>query len=222
MSKLAVVIPCRNQGATLARAIESALPQCDHVIIVDDSSDDGTYKLIEHYWTKYPAQVKFLRFFRQRGVVASRNAAIAEVKVDYILPLDADDVLLPDAAKTLLKHASLETFVYGSWVEHPIGVVKTPSPIGMINRKNIAHATFLFSKVAWEKVGGYDPDFEIGCEDWSFMLALLRAGYRAVQVDEPIYERTVSGSGRSSACQRNKAAIESLLNEKFGLTLPHA
>ena len=211
-----VIIPCFNQGDALARAIESALPQCDRVIVVDDHSTDTTGAVIEKYWSQYPHHIGFLRFFRQRGVCAARNAAIQKATTTWILPLDADDWLMPDAVENL-RCGSEQHFVYAGWYEHPPGIPKTPAPIGMLRKKNVAHATFLFSRAMWESVGGYDPDFDVGCEDWAFMLALVQQGYHAIRLNVPLYHRTVSSTGRSAACKTNASAIKALLNEKFGV-----
>ena len=36
----------------------------------------------------------------------------------------------------------------------------------------------------WEDVGGYDPAFRTGYEDWDFWLGALERGWRGAKVDE--------------------------------------
>ncbi|HET9593723.1 MAG TPA: glycosyltransferase [Solirubrobacterales bacterium] len=91
---VSVVIPCWNQGPYLGEAIESVLAQtwpALELIVVDDGSEDNSYEVAG----RYPG-VRRLRQ-RNRGVAAARNRGLAECSGDYIVFLDADDRLLPNA-----------------------------------------------------------------------------------------------------------------------------
>jgi glycosyltransferase involved in cell wall biosynthesis len=94
---VSVVIPCHNQGRFLRDAIESALRQTHpavEVIVVDDGSSDETAAVAGMY--------PMARLIRQRnqGAPAARNAGLARGEGEYVLFLDADDRLLPDAIAT--------------------------------------------------------------------------------------------------------------------------
>ena len=91
---VSVVIPCWNQGAYLGEAIESVLAQRYpelELTVVDDGSEDNSYEVA----ARYPG-VRRLRQPRG-GVAAARNRGLAESEGDYLVFLDADDRLLPDA-----------------------------------------------------------------------------------------------------------------------------
>lgn len=218
--EVTVIIPCHNQGATLRRAVESAL-EARQIVIFNDASTDHTQRVAKELESEY-AHIKLIRFTSPipSGVCNARNSAIAlyPPKDALILPLDADDALFPGAVQTFADHWDFDTFVYSGWEErYDDGTFRIVSPphIGMLNRKSIAHSTFLFSRADWKEVGGYHPDFNIGAEDYAFMCALVNAGKRAVRIDQPLYQYTVSKTGRAAKCQRRWASIQALLREHY-------
>ena len=108
-----MIIPCYNQAGFLADAIESVLAQTHaarEVIVVDDGSTDATSVVAG----RYPG-VRCLRQPKQ-GVSAARNAGLRAATGIYVIFLDADDRLLPnalaDGAEYLRAHPACG-FVYG-------------------------------------------------------------------------------------------------------------
>lgn len=220
--KISVVIPTFNMASTLKRAIESALPQADEVIVINDGSTDETRDVLQSI--NHP-RLLYANFEANAGVCRSRNTAIGLSRCDWFVPLDADDVLLPGALNALRNEASARWFVYGDWLEKIDGqIVRKPaSPIGMLDRKNVAKATFLFSRAMWQEVGGYDSDFErTGGEDWAFMCALVNAGFRGAKVDAPIYQYTVRTDGRAARVVEHAEEVMALLKAKYPKVFPHA
>lgn len=105
---VSVVIPCYNQARFLSDAIESALDQtCPplEVIVVDDGSTDHTASVAERYHG--------LKYVRQRnaGAPSARNYGFRESHGDFLLFLDADDRLLPEA----LAHGLAALRLHNDW-----------------------------------------------------------------------------------------------------------
>lgn len=153
------------------------------------------------------------------GVSGARNIAIQWMVSDgLIIPLDADDELLPDAVNTLANAWEPGTWVYGGWIEVEADgtetVISAPPP-QMLNRKTLCHATMLFHRDDWAKVGGYDPDFNLGGEDWAFQVALTAAGVRPVRVDQPIYRRHIGVNARTVQARSYGDVILRLLRDKY-------
>jgi hypothetical protein len=95
MFRFSVVVPTYNRAATLRRAIDSVLAQsCDdfELIVVDDGSTDTTATVIESFGDG-PRCVSQ----PNRGVSAARNAGAATASAPWIVFLDSDDELSPDA-----------------------------------------------------------------------------------------------------------------------------
>jgi GT2 family glycosyltransferase len=90
---VSVIIPCYNYGEFLQQAIDSVWRQTHlyyQVIVVDDGSADDTYDICCKNNVVY---VKTERV----GVSAARNIGIAHSSGDYLVFLDADDILYPNA-----------------------------------------------------------------------------------------------------------------------------
>lgn len=87
-----------NAMDTVTDAIESALKQSWkplEILIVDDSSIDGTWELLCCMANKNP-ELKIFQNKTNRGVAASRNKIIKEAKGEFIAFFDDDDISLPE------------------------------------------------------------------------------------------------------------------------------
>jgi glycosyltransferase involved in cell wall biosynthesis len=96
---VSVVIPCYDQGRFLAEAIASAVDQSEpaaEVVVVDDGSTDDTGDV---------ARAAGVRCLRQqnRGLAAARNTGWRAARGDFIVFLDADDRLRPEALRAGLE-----------------------------------------------------------------------------------------------------------------------
>jgi glycosyltransferase involved in cell wall biosynthesis len=92
--EVSVVIPCYNQGKFLGEAIKSVLDQTFHdfeIIVIDDGSTDDTAAIA----SGYPSIV--YKYQENRGPSTARNEGFAISNGTYIVFLDADDRLLPEA-----------------------------------------------------------------------------------------------------------------------------
>lgn len=96
-----IITPVYNRGDCVARCIESVIcnlnrhSNIEH-IIVDDGSSDDSVSIIEDYALKY-SHIHFLKFSKNRGVNAARNAAINVAKGKWCILLDSDDYFVDNA-----------------------------------------------------------------------------------------------------------------------------
>jgi glycosyltransferase involved in cell wall biosynthesis len=100
-----IVIPCFNQAHFLGDAIESVLAQTHseiEVVVVDDGSRDNTVEVAR----RYPG-VRYVREENQ-GLAAARNTGLAQVDADFVVFLDSDDRLMPEAIETGLRELEAE------------------------------------------------------------------------------------------------------------------
>lgn len=212
---ITVIIPCYNMANTLARAVESAInANASWVIVVNDGSTDNCWQVAHRLRELHSDRVMYIENTVRLGVCASRNLAIQKSETGLIVPLDADDQLTPQSLMVLSEGYTSNTWVYGNWIENGDTVIAPPP--GMLDRKNVCHATMLFATGDWIAANGYDPDFNIGGEDWAFQLALTRAGVTPVKVNEPIYIRDVSVNARTHKARDRIPMINQLVKEKYG------
>jgi glycosyltransferase involved in cell wall biosynthesis len=96
--KVSVVIPCYNQAQFLSEAIESVLSgtyQDFEVIVVNDGSEDDTEEVASAYVAEDP-RVRLITQ-QNRGLAEARNRGLADAQGEYVVFLDADDLLLGNA-----------------------------------------------------------------------------------------------------------------------------
>ena len=87
----------KNEEDTLPRCLKSVLPAVDELVIVDTGSTDGTKKIAESFCAKvydYPWQDDF---------AAARNFSFSKATKDFVMWLDADDVIDADNLQKLLR-----------------------------------------------------------------------------------------------------------------------
>ncbi len=106
---ISVVIPTYNERDNIARIINSLEESCSsdvrEIIIVDDNSPDGTWKVVGELKNK----IKKLRLVRRIGASGLPSAIIEGInnaKGDYILWMDCDLSHPPNLIKEMLKYAS--------------------------------------------------------------------------------------------------------------------
>lgn len=172
--KISVIIPAYNAAKWLRASVASVQRQtrpADEIIIVDDGSTDGTPDLCREL------EDKGIRCMRRAngGLSAARNSGVAMATGDWLLFLDADDVLFPDALGKLSATAqhSGSGVVYGFVLQRGETLLKTklhslPRAIGEPPRA--AEAAFWWTPISTagcalinrslnEKVGGFDEAF---------------------------------------------------------------
>jgi glycosyltransferase involved in cell wall biosynthesis len=82
----------KNEARVLKRCLDSVRPFVHHWIIVDTGSTDGTQELIRKELSGVPGEL-FERPWKNFGHNRSEALALARGKADYILIMDADEVL---------------------------------------------------------------------------------------------------------------------------------
>lgn len=218
--KVSVIIPCFNLGQYLDDAISSVESQTYsdwEIIIVDDGSTErettDAIKIIE-------AQKKH-RIIRQKnsGPAAARNKGIKEAKGEYIVCLDADDILTPtyfEKALNLIVGEDEKTAFITTWLQEfglRNNIWKTSDyNVSELLITNIVHAGSLFKKLAWEEVGGFEEDRKLqGYEDWEFWLSLIEAGYKWAVVKEPLFLYRIRHNSLLSTAKNNHPEKYSLI-----------
>jgi hypothetical protein len=91
---ISVIVACYNQARFLSSSIESVLNQTylqREVIVVDDGSSDHPETVANQY-----TQISFIQQANQ-GASAARNAGWRKSRGEFLVFLDADDRLLPNA-----------------------------------------------------------------------------------------------------------------------------
>ncbi|MCK5894325.1 MAG: glycosyltransferase family 2 protein [Endozoicomonadaceae bacterium] len=114
-----IVIPAYNYAGSLARALKSVLEQVGNdyeVLMVDDGSTDNTSAVISRLLQTYPERFRTVTR-SNAGSAATRNYGIENTTGEWLIFLDADDELMPDALSELRRfieqHSAVKLVVGG-------------------------------------------------------------------------------------------------------------
>ena len=192
--KVSIIVPAYNEEvngvASLQHLLRSTYPNFD-VVFVDDGSKDETYARIMAAFKDHP-QVRI--FTKPNGGKASAlNYGIAQTDADYLLCIDADTHLLPDAVAQLMKHFTSENTgaVAGNVkVGNRRNLLTRWQHIEYVTSQNFDRLAFArinaitvipgaigaFRKEAIIAAGGFTSD--TFAEDCDLTMRLLRTGYK--------------------------------------------
>ncbi len=105
MKSITVFTPTFNRAHTLQRAFNSLLQQTSkdfEWLIIDDGSTDGTKELVESFSENADFNIRY--FWKENG---GRHTAVnysyQYLRTPYVVTLDSDDELLPDAIELMLQ-----------------------------------------------------------------------------------------------------------------------
>ena|SRR3990167_5777912 len=183
---MTISISSYNQAEYLREAIESALAQtvpCE-VICVDDGSTDNSLEIAR----SYEPQIKVISQVN-KGLSSARNTGLMNTTGDYFIPLDADDILLPNCIEEILKYdtdiisPSFKCFGKG---QDTVILMPNPTIEDFKTANRIGYCSAIKRSVLLE-VGGYNPKMVWGAEDLDLWFDLLKRGKKLVTIPEVLW-----------------------------------
>jgi glycosyltransferase involved in cell wall biosynthesis len=171
---VSIVIPCFNAAATIGSAIESALRQSNvslDVLVIDGDIDGGSTDDSLAIVRSFEPRVRVLSGPNQ-SISAARNRGIAETTSEWIVFLDADDLLLPETLRLRLETAEATgaDVVVCDWQEFfdeggstldgavrsiDLGALKASIGTGFVADIWATTAALLYRRSLVEKIGGF-------------------------------------------------------------------
>jgi hypothetical protein len=195
---VSVIVPCYQHAHFLDQSLKSVLDQTYNnweCIIVNDGSPDET-NLVALKWTAKDERFKYLEQ-ENKGLSGARNAGIEICEGEYILPLDADDILDKDYLKTIVPEIlkqpeaaviSCYTKFFQGNTNTIVGELKPESgTVTSLLYQNQLVATSLFRKASWKQVGGYDETMKKGFEDWDFWISIVKLNKNYIVIQKYLF-----------------------------------
>ena len=191
------------------------------VLIVNDGSMDNSLQLAKQLASSYP-EIKILDQPNQ-GVAKARNSGIHAAEGDFILCLDADDLIsknyLSEALATLQGNPSIKV-VYCKAVKFNEKGQKNwnlkPFSRYQLARDNMIFVSALFRKEDWKACGGFSEDMSYGREDWEFWIKMLKNGGEVIQLPFIgfFYRLTPTSKRKKTGTNQKKRERIAYLNAK--------
>lgn len=219
---VSVIIPCYNHGRFLVETVQSILDSTYkqlEIIIVDDGSKDNSRTIAEKLVEMYTN----IQYFYQNnaGPSRARNHGISKAKGQYILPLDADDLISTNYIAAAVAAFEADTALKVVYAQaEKFGAVNKPWKLKPFSRRalaldNMIYVSALFRRVDWARIGGYCEDPVCCREDWEFWIKLLKDGGEVLQLPfVGFYYRIHPDSRRKSMTKAKKSAEIAYLNSQ--------
>lgn len=208
---ISVIVPCYNMASYVAQTLFSLKCQTYddwECIVIDDRSKDNSSSVILNETFGHSRFT--VQMIENSGVAVARNTGIEQARGEYILCLDADDMLVPNALKVFATtwaanpDASLlvpQIHCFGACKDH----IKERTWFGYEDLKIRCTPpnSSCFKKKDWERVGGYRSGTMY--EDWEFWLRLLYNNDKVINIPEVLIEYRVRGCSRVHEAGKERA-----------------
>ncbi|WP_343616143.1 glycosyltransferase family A protein [Flavobacterium sp.] len=216
-TKVSIIVPCYKQAHFLKDSLQSVLDQSYpywECIIVNDGSPDNTAAIAKQ-WTTRDSRILYVEK-ENGGLSSARNFGIKQSKGEYIVALDADDILHKDYLIKLVPELENDPSLaivssYREFFrENKENVFFKEKAKGTNYRdfmfENILMPSSMYRKKYWNEVGGYDENMKKGFEDWDFWLSITKNGRKFKFVQEYLFYYRKS---------KNSMLIDTLKNHRI-------
>lgn len=213
---ITVFITCYNEGPLLLEAVESLDQQTDRdfevVIVNDRSPDTETQRICETL--ERERRLRVVWHEQNRGLSGARDSGFEAMSGEIAVPLDADDILPPDAVADIRKGFESRPnadFLFGNYLvrKRESGEERlfrarpwAGSDGRLMPGRLVKHWRLLGTspckKTVWERIGGYRDRYANDLQDKDFWIRAIDAGAKGYYLDRPIYVWNRSEKGMNS------------------------
>lgn len=226
--KLTLAICLYNAERYIVDTLQSVMRQSMqdfYLLIVNDCSTDRSLEVVEQFFVKYPRQYELVSFEQNQGIGYARHFAERHATTKYMMFLDADDFLKPNAIETIYNKITSDNdlMAVGCYLEYMdengkkmggglfLGETTKEGFYEKAKNKKLIfmQPTAIYDRELALSVGGYvidgypkgKPRYQDYCEDldlWTRMSDLYTEG-KAIIVVPKVLCRYRKGSGLSSS-----------------------
>ena len=208
--KFSIVIPCYNQANFLRNCYLSLISQRHRnweAIIINDGSTDETETVINQIIGFDKRVQTFIQ--PNAGLSSARNLGIKNITGNYVIFLDADDMLLPDCLShiqiEILKNPMVKLLQVGyrHISQNGNAVYQIVNPIA---KKNLL-PDILFNNIGpvhslciehtlLQKIGYFDESLK-SCEDWDYWIRVSFVHNEITTIQEPLVDYRMNNNSMS-------------------------
>jgi len=216
---ISVIMPVKNGGKYLKRALNSLQKQTDYeVLFCDGGSNDNTLDIVNQYSIK-PIS------YSDKSTEDAINIGITYSKGDILTWLMYDDELLPNAFETVSKFFADNPDILWAYSpcelrypEHSIWMGTDPEITleKMLKQNQISGVAVYFRPEFFEKCGRVDTDYHVA-SDYELWLRAVSMGVIPKQIPTPtvIYHAHGDNQGmRPAGVEESQRAINKYSNAK--------
>jgi glycosyltransferase involved in cell wall biosynthesis len=190
-ARVAVVIPCFNEGAPLREAAASVLGEAgvaERVVVDDGSTSELTRTILGELGRQGFGVIRQ----ENKGPSPALMAGVAATSAPFVFRLDSDDLLEPGALDALADALDAHPEAAAAWGDlQTFGLIDMRMPSNPVldpwhlTFANLLPSCSLYRRTALLAVGGWQ--FRGGIDDWDLWMSFAESGYGGVYVPRVVY-----------------------------------
>lgn len=208
--KLSVIIPAYRAEKYLKEAVDSVrnqegFPEDSQIIVIDDGSDDRTVEIARSLGALVLKQ-------DHKGAAAARNAGLKEAEGDFILLLDADDVLNKGSLKQFFSQFEKDPDLYACFskaTEFFSPELEEKDKEGLRLKVEPYGGTLpgcsLLKREIFERIGYFNESLQSG-ETVDWVIRFRATGMKSVEIDYVTLLRRIHTSNTGRLHRGNEMA----------------
>ena len=225
MPLISIIIPCFNQAIFLPDCLDSILKQSFtnwEAIVVNDGSTDATSNVANKYCIK-DSRIKLVE--KQNGGLSSaRNFGIEQSIGEWLLFLDADDMLISDHLNEVYQVISsksdanlIQTGYHhmnedGKQILHSVMPGENPELLPSILTQNIGPVhTITIRRSIITQMQGFDEKLN-SCEDWDMWIRVAKFGIKKESINKALVGYRLASNSMSRNAERMYKALTEVAN----------
>lgn len=211
--KITCIVCTYNYGRYLHRCLSSLVqqtldPALREVIVVDDGSTDETCDVLQSF-------ADSVRVIRQsnRGLAAASNTGLLHSSCEYVLRVDADDEIVPEALESLALALDSDPRLAAAYADRvQINVRSGRESVKHVEEANIYEIIapgVMFRRSRVLEVGLYRPMY---WEEHDLMIRIL-SRYPIVHVPAALYRYYIHGENMTADASARRDGWRALIDE---------
>ncbi len=221
---VSIIIPIYNYiekfKDTLKSVFDSTYKNIEVIIINDGSTNELVNSTLE---SLLPNPLIKIINQKNQGPGAARNNGIKYSNGEYILPLDADDMILPEYIESCVQILNLNKNISPVYCDTKhIGELQYEEKRPEWSMNRLIQGPFIvncsmFRRKVFDEVGGYDTNLK-GWEDYDMWIRMGKAGYVGKRIAKPlfIYFHHEKDGTVSTEANKNQQELYKTIMNKYG------
>lgn len=217
------IIPYYNAGNTIQETIDSifnqSYPHFDVWIVNDGSTDSLSIEKLKDF--EGNNRIHILQQ-ENAGPSVARNKAISQTAAEFIVPIDADDVMEPRILEEAISHMEENPkvgVVYGDLQYFEDSHETRMQEAFSLERQwlmNQVAVTALIRKDVFNECGGYDEHLSpLGLEDWEFWIRVGLSAWEFKKIPHLFFKaRSHANSRTFQVANAHAASIKEYVYQK--------
>jgi glycosyltransferase involved in cell wall biosynthesis len=193
-NKFSIIIPLYNKEKYIAQTIRSVLSQSYfnyEIIVINDGSTDSSLSIVNEFSVE---KKLFIHSITNSGVASARNYGISKITGDYVVFLDADDLVdenFLEVVNVNIKENQNADIYHVSWRRinnngKLISLHRSPESSDwcrdIILGNMFAPHCLIYSKKTVIQIGGFKNGFY--AEDWEYIARCINAGAKLWRIND--------------------------------------